>query len=510
MEQEQYQPRSVAAAVVGDGDNDDNDDDDNTEEQPHDNTGSDTDNGDDDNDDDGNDDDDDDDDDEENASDIDVDNDADADAAVHRLLRALFDWMQKRTSHVKRIAASAGKLGSILLHRKDFPYRQRKKIRALVTDFFRNLEQGEQMLAVFQEQHPDNGFDTMDKPIKLFLKDLCRDIGDMLCDQSYDEDKYRGLDSSRDTEEEVITAIRFFPETLTNVGGHWGKYVCVQVLWKEDGSARRYSNTKAVFFVHVLAKLAIEYNSFEKDLRGGLLDDDAGESYTSLAYIVYSQRGGDEDYHRNADNVFLEELIRLDQMDLLKKEDIQRYDLVSETMRFGSKYFAERRFQFLVQLDPYSLIHTHDDKYLPLVVAASNFWRNLNLFRSVFDAVMRYFPYQNGIVSLFRKNRSGRTPFQHVVGDGNVTIIRREEVVEIVEDIVSRYSETTPINTEHALILAATDNTIHLDCVFFLLKRQPDVLVSFLRQPTQNTTDPTTNNYRSSSSTPRKSKRTRN
>jgi len=506
MEQEQYQPRSVAAAVVGDGDNDDNDDDDNTEEQPHDNTGSDTDNGDDDNDDDGNDDDDDDDDDEENASDIDVDNDADADAAVHRLLRALFDWMQKRTSHVKRIAASAGKLGSILLHRKDFPYRQRKKIRALVTDFFRNLEQGEQMLAVFQEQHPDNGFDTMDKPIKLFLKDLCRDIGDMLCDQSYDEDKYRGLDSSRDTEEEVITAIRFFPETLTNVGGHWGKYVCVQVLWKEDGSARRYSNTKAVFFVHVLAKLAIEYNSFEEDLRGGLLDDDAGESCTSLAYLVYSQRGGDEDYHRNADNVFLEELIRLYQMDLFKKEDIQRFDLLRQTIRSSSKYFEERRFRFLVQLDPYSLLHNTRDGYLPLYFAATNHYEPMQRFRSVFDAVMRYFPYQNGIASLFRKN-CGETPFQNACGHRNK---RRQEVMETVENIVSRYSKTTPVNTEHALILAATDNTIHLDCVFFLLKRQPDVLLSFLRQPPQNTTDSTTNNYRSSRSIPRKSKRTRN
>ena len=199
-------------------------------------------------------------------------------------------------------------------------------------------------------------------------------------------------------------------------------------------------------------------------------------------------------------------------MDLFKKEDIQRYDLVSETFRFGSKYFQERRFQFLVQLDPYSLIHTYDDSYMPLYVAATNCYEPMQRFRSVFDAVMRYFPYQNGIVSLFRKNhRSGRTPFQHVVGDGVVTIIRREEVMEIVEDTVSRYSETTPINTEHALILAATDNTIHLDCVFFLLKRQPDVLVLLLQQPPQTNTDSTTNNSkRSRSSTPHNSKRNRN
>ena len=548
MDPEQYPPGSVAATGVGGDDNDDDDDIDNIaniEEQPHDNaTGSDTDNGDGDNDDvdddninnieeqprdndadnenendnegneiDNNGDDDDDDDDD--------DNDAEADAAVNRLLCELFDRMQNGKLR-RDVVAIAGKLGSILLKRKEFPYRQRKIIRTLVTDFFRNLERFELMLADFQEQHPGNGFDTMDEPIKIFLKDLCRDIGHMLCDQSHDEDTYRGLDSNRDTEKEVITAIRFFPETLTHVGGRWGDYpiACVQVLWDEDEYAelvRAFSNTKAVFFVHVLAKLAIEYNSFEEDQRGGLLDydahgdddapDDTPANSKILNLLVRSQDGGDEAYHRNADTVFLEELMRLYQMDLFRKEDIQRCDLLTETMGSYSGYFEERRFRFLVQLDPYSLMHVSPDSgYLPLYVAATNFYRNLKRFRSVFDAGMRYFPYQNGITLLFRKNHFFRTPFQHACGDKNK---RRKEVMDIVEDIVSRYSETTPINTENALILAATDASIHLDCVFFLLKRQPDVLLSLLRQPPQKNTDSAKISSRRSGST-RKSKRKRN
>ena len=137
----------------------------------------------------------------------------------------------------------------------------------------------------------------------------------MLCDQSYDDNEYRGLDSNRDTEEEVITAIRFFPETLTYAAGHWNEYpiACVQVLHdRGDGryrSNRLFSNTKAVFFVHVLAKLAIEYNSFRENRRGGLLDDDARdddddhENSKILNLLVRSRDSGDEDYHRNAGRV---------------------------------------------------------------------------------------------------------------------------------------------------------------------------------------------------------------
>jgi hypothetical protein len=46
-----------------------------------------------------------------------------------------------------------------------------------------------------------------------FLRKSKDDIHDMLCDNCLEN--YRGLDSSRDTEKEVETAIRFFPEVLS-------------------------------------------------------------------------------------------------------------------------------------------------------------------------------------------------------------------------------------------------------------------------------------------------------
>ena len=82
-------------------------------------------------------------------------------------------------------------------------------------------------------------------------------------------------------------------------------------------------------------------------------------NYTTLHFLVRTNAGGDEDYHRHADLIFLEELIRLYRMDLFKQEDI-RYKLVTESIRDDSQYLEERRFRFLVQMNPYSLIHTHD------------------------------------------------------------------------------------------------------------------------------------------------------
>jgi hypothetical protein len=55
----------------------------------------------------------------------------------------------------------------------------------------------------------------------------------------------------------------------------------------------------------------------------------------------------------------------------------------------------------------------------------------------------------------------------------------------VIEDTLTRSSSSsssldknnTSINTVEALVMAAIDENIHLDCVYFLLRRQPDVLV---------------------------------
>jgi hypothetical protein len=50
-----------------------------------------------------------------------------------------------------------------------------------------------------------------------------------------------------------------------------------------------------------------------------------------------------------------------------------------------------------------------------------------------------------------------------------------KEVMEVVEDTLIRYSGT-PINIAEALVMASADKNVHLDCVYFLMRREPDAM----------------------------------
>jgi len=73
-----------------------------------------------------------------------------------------------------------------------------------------------------KEEFPLRNRNKTDEQIKKFLENLGDDIHDMLCED--DLRNYRGLDSDRDTEKEVETAIRFFPEVLSRNGGDRNNY----------------------------------------------------------------------------------------------------------------------------------------------------------------------------------------------------------------------------------------------------------------------------------------------
>ncbi|OEU12748.1 hypothetical protein FRACYDRAFT_270462 [Fragilariopsis cylindrus CCMP1102] len=68
------------------------------------------------------------------------------------------------------------------------------------------------------------------------------------------------------------------------------------------------------------------------------------------------------------------------------------------------------------------------------------------------------------------------------------------KVMEVVEDTLAHCyassDNTPPLNIEEALLSAAIDENIHLDCVYFLLRREPDILRKLL-SPSSITTDST-------------------
>jgi hypothetical protein len=340
-----------------------------------------------------------------------------------------------------------------------------------------------QLISVLEgfDEIPFQTRNKTDELVENFLEELEDDIHDMLCDNNIEADNYRGLDSDRDTEEEVETVIRFFPDVLTRRGGTDDCYP-IQLLsytCYEDGFWG--CNVKAVSFIPIVARLAIELGlSFDGgEERGGLL---CGGDDNVLLYLIAAYRTDLQNYE-TIDNKYLQVLIQLRKIGLLKKEDIQRYRLLHDIC--SSCYFPEKRFRFLLEWDPIKLTQSERGGGIPLLYAAcSNIhsirgFYSIRGFQLVFEYGIRYFPKKKGINLLFRKNSSGNTPFI-----GACYFYGYEQVMKIIEDTLIRcYSssdDTPPLNIEEALMTAAIDKDIHLDCVYFLLRRQPDILQKLL------------------------------
>ncbi|OEU06224.1 hypothetical protein FRACYDRAFT_255564 [Fragilariopsis cylindrus CCMP1102] len=244
-------------------------------------------------------------------------------------------------------------------------------------------------------------------------------------------------------------------------------------------------NVKTVSFVPIVARLAIEFGLFEEGERGGLLIVNE-ISFNVLHYLMSS---GPIEYDpidpEAVDDKYLQVLIKLRQLDLLKKEDIQSYDLLH--MLCLGKHFPENRYKMLVEWDPNALI-TQTDRFgeLPLDEAMHT---SIQAFQIVFEYGIRYFPKKKGISLLFHKANDGETTFQRACTKlvcENVMFVEDaklccEKVMEVVEDTLARYSDT-PVNVPEALLLAAIDENVHLDCVYFLLRREPDLLLKLLPQ----------------------------
>ncbi|OEU06163.1 hypothetical protein FRACYDRAFT_273134, partial [Fragilariopsis cylindrus CCMP1102] len=162
-----------------------------------------------------------------------------------------------------------------------------------------------------KEKFPLRNRNKIDVLIKEFLEKLGDDIHDMLCGDNIDE-IYRGLDSDRDTEEEVETAIRFFPEVLSRrkdvYAGilHYPIQELAITLDEDDGCWR--CNLKAVSFIPIVARLAIEFGLFEEVERGGLLSID-DQSYNVLHHLMFSnpiERDNREQHHEAIDDKYFQ------------------------------------------------------------------------------------------------------------------------------------------------------------------------------------------------------------
>ena len=116
-----------------------------------------------------------------------------------------------------------------------------------------------------------------DELIETFLQVLGDDIHDMLCDNYTEAENYSGLDSDRDTEAEIEATVRSFPEILTrriyddddDDDNEYFHYPIQQLAFAHDEDSDWQCNVKAVSFIPLLLRLAIELGLYEEDERGG-------------------------------------------------------------------------------------------------------------------------------------------------------------------------------------------------------------------------------------------------
>ena len=371
---------------------------------------------------------------------------------------------------------------SILQHQHDFPVRTRNKILELARAFVDDGEEEQtandrrliqKAISLLQERL-EIPFRTRTKIVELaqqFVDGIGEDIKDMITDIRTEEHGYNGLDSDRETEKEVTTALGYFPQLLSQRHGRWNLYPIQYLIYMVDNT-KYIRNVKAVSFVHLFVRLAIKFNSFEENLRGGLLIERERGNINILQSLVRSSDAScDEHHQQRVDTIFLAVLIRLRQSGYFKKEDIQQYQLVHRLCQ-QKVHMAQKRFRFLVEIDPSSLLQTDQDGFLPFHWTV----RSVEKFRSVCDAVFGFYPKWRGLQLLHQKTPIyGRTPFWLAK-----KYIGRTTATQIVEETFARYSDIILPDIPQALILAATDERIHLDCVYFLLKRQPDIVLGLL------------------------------
>ena len=187
----------------------------------------------------------------------------------------------------------------------------------------------------------------------------------------------------------------------------------------------------------------------------------------------------------------------LRQMNLLTVDDVREHRLFSLLCINGYRFFPHNSIRFFIEWSPtllllpsiligsvnIELFHgfagREDDiissEGFTLLYSAVSKMRSIRNFRFMFEYMIRYFPFKEGITLLFRGPRSDDVVY--TAFNMACKQFDRPQVMEVVEDVLAQVSGTTPINTVEAIVLAATDPDIQLDCLYFLIQRRPDILL---------------------------------
>ena len=347
------------------------------------------------------------------------------------------------------------------VRRKNRSLRERRKLASILDD-------------TNYRRFPLRQRNKINELVDAFHSKLGDDIHAMCTDQRAGE-SYKGLDSEKDTEPEVETALRFYPNTLRKRKARQGIRVdtnlypiqCLTEMYNLlDGIVCQ--NVKAVSFIHLFARLAIEFGTFDEQERGGLLIRDS-INRTMLHRLVHTTQGH---IHR-ADNLFHTEMVKLKRAGLFLKKDIMDFGLLSY-MCSGVYWFSEQKAKFIIDWDQNSLMTGRlSDGKTPLHLVACH--QSTKGFRFLLDQTMHHFGKETGIRMLCKTDNLNKTPLRIACKQFDC-----QDVMKIVKDTLVGYPNP-PLNSASLMIHTATHQQKfnHLDCVYFLIRRQPDIVMGW-------------------------------
>jgi len=234
-------------------------------------------------------------------------------------------------------------------------------------------------------------------------------------------------------------------------------------------------------------------------LRRELYGDDGDFKYYRekvLENFSTSHREFSVEDEKRFDVLVLAAFKRLKELGLFLKADIQQLNLVHRLF-WGRrrKHVSATIIRLFVEMDPDALAQTlpltfSESEWLPLQHATLRIYSpTIPSFLLVFEMGIRYFSKKKGIEFLFRKGSDTymaagpyTTPFQAVC-----RAFGQEYVSATIENTLSSVSHL-PYDAGQSLLSAAVDDRIHLDCVYFVLRREPDLIAKLTAggsQPSQ-------------------------
>ena len=298
-------------------------------------------------------------------------------------------------------------------------------------------------------------------------------------------------------ERQYETAFRFFPDILIE-----RKHQLTLIQWMLQHDSNYRYDLRLVSLIPLAVKLGIKLQYFDEEERGGLLSS-RPNGLTPLHCIICYVR--DEHTINTTDECFSAVVERLREENLLVKEDIQQYKLFGELCSENIGPFLASRFWYFIDWDPMTLsipCEPDNGNFLP-IHWSSDEESSLQEFCTVLQAGIKYYPEKLGFVFCEgihqpRMNDDTMivrgTPFQRAC-----TNFGQENVMNEIMNHIAEYRSITATSTITAattattattvttkdlslLLSAVTDETIHVDCLYILMRNDPTAGLLRLQQ----------------------------